>query len=280
MITSINDYKILTFNENLDNDGLILESFQDKIKQIIDKFKDSNAVFEYFKNVIDKLERMPSKTRKVLLHGVIISFLSVLTISQITSYVNSRANADFKKDFKEVTEVMTSKKVETYSKNLIEFLKYEEGSIKHKGEPVLTAYKLGDGMVTIGYGHAEKIKTSKYVANVSKITKEEAEALLINDVESKNAAVKRMLKDWEDQGIVLDLNQNMYDAIVSMMYNMGVKGFRNSEFAELLKQNKMEDAAKLIPTTSIGGWEGLKKRRAKEHAIFTSDDPNIIKNIL
>ena len=48
------------------------------------------------------------------------------------------------------------------SSNLINMLKNHEGSAKRKGEPVLRAYELGDGKVTVGWGHAEPIKSSSF----------------------------------------------------------------------------------------------------------------------
>ena len=51
---------------------------------------------------------------------------------------------------------------------------------KHEGLS-LKAYKIGDGMITIGYGHAEPEKNSKFKVG-DKITKHQAEELFLHDL--------------------------------------------------------------------------------------------------
>ncbi len=147
-------------------------------------------------------------------------------------------------------------------------IRIEEGSIKHKGEPVLTAYKLGDGMITIGYGHAKPIKTSKYKVG-DKITKEKANELLIKDVNDAAAGVKRMFAQWEEEGIDIRLTQAQYDVLVSLAFNKGVGGFRNSAFVQSMKKGNFEEAAEKIKAEGdTARFAGVKNRREREAEKF------------
>jgi GH24 family phage-related lysozyme (muramidase) len=63
----------------------------------------------------------------------------------------------------------------------------------------------------------------------------------------------------------------MYDAMVSMAYNMGPK-IKNKKFIDAIKQGDYELARKLITQTSsslFDDFPGLKTRREKEAKMFT-----------
>ena len=135
----------------------------------------------------------------------------------------------------------------------------------------LTAYNIGDGKITIGWGHAESIKTSKYKVG-DKITKEEAQKLFIKDINDAAKGARRMFKQWNEyRGHNVKITQGQFDAIVSMMFNTGVSGFRKSVVAELLELGKYKDAAKAILTLNLDDdFPGLEKRRIKENILFNS----------
>jgi lysozyme len=135
----------------------------------------------------------------------------------------------------------------------------------------LSAYKIGDGKITIGWGHAEPIKTSKYKIG-DKITKEEAQKIFINDVNAAANGARRMFSQWiEYRGHDIKVTQGQFDAIVSMMFNGGVSGFRKSNVAELLELGKYKDAANAISTFKISDdFPGLEERRKKEKELFNS----------
>jgi|AntAceMinimDraft_18_1070375.scaffolds.fasta_scaffold01445_6 lysozyme len=138
---------------------------------------------------------------------------------------------------------------------------------KHEGLR-LKAYSLKDNRITIGYGHAEPIKTSKYRLG-DKISKEEAERLLIQDIKKKERDVKRIFKQWQDSGINIKISHNMFDALVSITYNVGTTALRTSEMIQLLKRKDYFGAAERILTTKINKkYPGLKKRRAEEAELF------------
>ena len=135
----------------------------------------------------------------------------------------------------------------------------------------LTAYNIGDGKITIGWGHAENIKTSKYKVG-NKITKEEAQKLFVQDINKAADGARRMFKQWDEyRGHDVKITQGQFDAIVSMMFNTGVSGFRKSKVAELLELGKYNDAAKAILTFNINKkFPGLVNRRKLEKILFNS----------
>jgi GH24 family phage-related lysozyme (muramidase) len=62
----------------------------------------------------------------------------------------------------------------------------------------------------------------------------------------------------------------MYDAMVSMSFNMG-RGIRTSDFIQAVKRGDFDLARKLILTTSenlFDEFPGLKSRRKKESEMF------------
>jgi hypothetical protein len=107
----------------------------------------------------------------------------------------------------------------------IEFIKRHEALRLHlyddkTGKSVKINDKL-KGKPTIGWGHLLK-KGEKY----EEITKEVAEALLKKDLETAEAALKRM--------VGVPLTQNQYDALVSVIFSPSstVEGLKNIYFAE------------------------------------------------
>jgi GH24 family phage-related lysozyme (muramidase) len=155
--------------------------------------------------------------------------------------------------------------------------------IKEHEKLRLEAYDIGDGHTTIGYGHAEPTKTSKYKVG-DKITEKTAERLFAEDIKRAEDGVKRMLKKWELEKVNVKITQSMFDAMVSMAFNMGVQGFLTCDFIDDLKKGDYETAAEKIKTTRINGkvkndkneWvlvemPGLKGRRLTEFELFSKD---------
>lgn len=155
--------------------------------------------------------------------------------------------------------------------------------IKEHEKLRLEAYDIGDGHITIGYGHATLIKNSKYKVG-DKITEKEANRLFLNDIKLAEDGVKRMLKRWKNENINVKITQSMYDSMVSMAFNMGVHGFVTCDFLDDLKNSDYKAAAEKIKTARINGkvmnedgeWEivempGLLDRRMTEYKLFISD---------
>ena len=73
----------------------------------------------------------------------------------------------------------------------------------------------------------------------------------------------------------------MYNAMVSMMFNMGVGNFRTSEFIQYVKKNQMDKAKQQIKkesSRSFRKFPGLKNRREKESDMFAGQPLNESKN--
>jgi GH24 family phage-related lysozyme (muramidase) len=177
-------------------------------------------------------------------------------------------------------------RIRDYDDELINHLKYEEGSITNKGEPVLVAYDIGDGAKTIGYGHAVFSnprrgdtggnynflpKYNNIIPGKTRITKKQAETLLRDDVNESRDQLNKILNDWEKEGIKPKITQNMYNAMVSMIYNMGIGNFRMSDFIQFVKRGQMKKAQEQIKqesSGSFGRFPGLKIRRNNESELF------------
>jgi GH24 family phage-related lysozyme (muramidase) len=228
----------------------------------------------------DKIKSLPSDIKKKILRYVLISFLGLLTFSQIEKQVDEPIERAVKTEKEVVKNITKDLRIRKSSEDLLSHLKWEEGSIKDKGEPVLTVYNLGDGAYTVGYGHAifprEKEgfpflpNYQNIIPNRTKITKDHAEILLKDDIREAESIINRILDEWEEKEIKPQITQGMYDAMVSMAFNMGPK-IRRSDFIQTLKQGDVENAREKILTTSenlFGVYPGLKTRRETEHKMF------------
>jgi GH24 family phage-related lysozyme (muramidase) len=239
--------------------------------------KTKEDVKEYVQKLKEKIKNLPSDTKKRILKYALYSFLGILSMKQINNFIEPQV-----KNIDNVEIVKQDNlRIRKSTPDLYDHLKYEEGSVRHKGEPNLTAYDLGDGAYTIGYGHAifdgEKEgydflpNYEDITPNRTKITKENAETLLKDDIKDSEGIINKILNDWEEQGIKPKITQKMYDAMVSMAYNMG-PGIRKSDFIQAVKKGDLKTAKELILTTSenlFDDFPGLKTRREKEAKMFT-----------
>jgi lysozyme len=140
------------------------------------------------------------------------------------------------------------------SKAAIELVKSFEG-LRRK------AARLDSGGWVIGYGHTLSAREG------AQVTAEEAEALLLYDLDKTARAV--------DALVVTALNANQFAAITAFAFNIGLENFKTS--AVLLRLNK---GAYLHATLALEQWrraevdgatplvEGLVRRRAAERALF------------
>ena len=253
------------------------------VKKDIDKsklwVKTKEDAIQYIESVSDKIKNISPELRKKILKYILYSFVGLLTVKQLNKTVEPALEKTVEVEKKTIKKIIPLR-IRKSSPNLIDHLKYEEGSIVNKGEPNLVAYNLGDGAYTIGYGHAifpdeeesfnflprySKIKSGK-----TKITKENAETLLKDDLRESESIINRILNQWEQKGIKPPITQGMYDAMVSMSFNMG-RGIRTSKFIHAVKQSDFDLARKLILTTSenlFNDFPGLEPRRKKESEMF------------
>lgn len=255
----------------------------DFVKSKIDDSKKyirtKEQAYEYLIRLLEKIKSLPKSIKIKIAKYVAMSLIGILGYSAIKDAVyenipeiNKEMNMAMASYIKNSNEVEYNKlKVEPRksSDSLVNMLKWEEGSIQEKGEPVLEAYKIGDGMITIGWGHAERIGESQFSIG-QKITKEKAEELLAEDIAEAERGLNRILDDWKADSINVNINQSMYDAMTSMIFNMGIGNFRKSDFIQLVKQGKYDDAAEKILTTNVT-YPGHVIRRQRESDMFSKD---------
>lgn len=121
-------------------------------------------------------------------------------------------------------------------------------------------YRCPAGKLTIGYGHViHPIETYPEAG----ITQQEAEKLLKQDVSYAEAMV--------NHAVLVPLSQNQFDALVSLVYNIGIKAFVNSTLLRLLNDGDTQAAARQFSRwvhSNGKKLDGLVRRRAAEVAFF------------
>jgi len=154
-------------------------------------------------------------------------------------------------------------------KDPMEFRTSKEGIsfIKNEEKLKLKAYNIGDGKISIGYGHAED-EDETYLRVGDSITVEQAESLFDRDLRIAEEGVRRIFKSFEKKGKSVYISQYMWDSMVSMAYNMGVGALWNSEIISSLEDENYIEAADSIITTRSDSYPGLKPRREREKDLF------------
>jgi lysozyme len=244
---------------------------KDKIDDSKRYVRTKEQAYEYLIRFLDKVKALPKSIKIRIVKYVALSLVGILGYSTIKDAVYEKA-PEVADTFKK--EVVVKKEIapRASSDKLMQMLKQEEGSIQEKGEPVLDAYKLGDGMITVGWGHAERIGDSQFAPG-QKITREKAEQLLASDVADAENGLNQILDDWQREGIKVKITQPMYDAMTSMIFNMGIGNFRKSDFIQLVKQGKYDEAAERILTTNVT-YPGHVIRRQRESNLFLKGAKN------
>jgi len=276
----INEY-LDDFYENQLLEYLINEDLNyDNIKNIVSKIKDKKTALL---NLIKKFNKSHNLNTKKYIAGIlVILFLSSFayknnkwniksghTIDRAALDIskNDTINLNYINDYFEISqkEIYKDPSELKVSKEAINLIK------KHEALR-LKAYYINDKKISIGYGHAEDSLTSKYKLG-DRISIEEANRLFKNDLVKKEEGVQRMFRQWKERGVDIKITQNMYDAIISIAYNTGISGLRNSAFAEYLESGNFEKAANLIKSTRVNKkkYPGLEKRRQDEHELFSKD---------
>lgn len=138
------------------------------------------------------------------------------------------------------------------SKNMIEKIKKFEGLR-------LSVYLCPAGVQTIGYGHTRNYPYSKDY----KITEEQAEKYLYDDLKKFENSIKKLVK--------VPLSQCQYDALVSLIFNIGATNFRNSTLLKYLNNSEYNLAAEQFERWIYSNGkklDGLIARRKAEKEIF------------
>lgn len=135
----------------------------------------------------------------------------------------------------------------------------------------LTAYFDIAGVPTISVGVTDGV-TADDVHNKRTITREESQAMFSMALAPREAAVERLC--------TLKPTQNQFDALVSLVYNIGEGGFEKSSVLRFHNAGDFQRAA-----TAFGLWnkariagvlqpvKGLTNRRAREAALYLTASP-------
>lgn len=146
----------------------------------------------------------------------------------------------------------------------LELIKEFEGYHDELPDGRCIAYICPAGKITIGWGCTRGIKLGMIW------TKDQAEAALRKELAGHEAAVARL--------VMVDINSNQRDALISFAYNLGDENLRRStllkklnkgdyvgaqaEFMRWIKHNDPNNPGKKVDS------RGLAIRRAKEAALF------------
>lgn len=120
------------------------------------------------------------------------------------------------------------------------------------------------GYWTVGWGHVIPEKLFKNYA-ARPITQQEADTLFSQDTWDAESAVNAMK---------VPLEQHQYDALVSLVFNIGVGAFANSTLRKMLVNRQYVAAAdQFLRWNKAGGkvLRGLVSRRKAERRIFLGD---------
>jgi lysozyme len=119
------------------------------------------------------------------------------------------------------------------------------------------AYLCPAHVPTIGFGCTEGVKLGMVW------TAEEAEAALRREIAKFEAVVNRL--------VTASINQNEFDAMVSLAYNIGAAAFERSSVLKRLNKGNRAGAAQAFEMWNKGGGRvlpGLVSRRKREAALF------------
>jgi lysozyme len=152
------------------------------------------------------------------------------------------------------------------SQACVNLVKRFEGLAKVTAEGDVRAYRCPAGRWTIGYGHTKGVRSGH------RISIEDAEELLIGDIEVASSYVRQVVE--------VPLTQPQFDALASFVFNVGTTNFKRSTLLKRLNAGKYTD----VPSEMLK-WDkatiegvltvlrGLTRRRTAEAALFTMDAP-------
>ncbi len=123
------------------------------------------------------------------------------------------------------------------------------------------------GHPAIGYGL--RLSQKEVAEYQDGITEEQATELLREFLESVEYTVSKL--------VTAQLNQNQFDALMSLVYNIGVGNFMSSTILKMLNTKNFDAVpAEFMKWTKSGGKElkGLVERRKVEVALWNDDLKN------
>lgn len=254
-----------------------IKTKQDAVEFIVLLYKKTKSLPYSFKQKIIKYS--------IILLSVTFGFNNILMSvpQEIKKIINQPfADSTLNSQNTDTIQLNDLNKIYKASNEIKDFIKQEEGFS-------LTVYEIkgkngkSDGMVTVGWGHAE-IKGKSSLRKGDKISMEKAIDFFEKDIKNAEEGLNRILNNWEQNGIKVEINQQMYDAMVSMIFNMGISKFRKTEFIQLVKRNELKKAKQEILITNAN-YPGLKERRKRESFLFgkgiaIQNSAHLIRNII
>jgi len=146
--------------------------------------------------------------------------------------------------------------IKKVSKNGLDFIAKEEGV-------VLKPYKCSAGVPTIGIGSTYYEDGTKVKMTDAPITKERAYTLFENVLKHYEMCVYTCTRD--------DINQNQFDSLVSLAYNIGTNALKKSTLIKRVnkdpKGNDIEAA--FLMWKNAGGKPILLDRRKREYKLYS-----------
>lgn len=132
-------------------------------------------------------------------------------------------------------------------------------------------YRCPAGVWTIGYGNTYYADGTKVKSTDKPLTKKEASELKLAIINQDFApAINNLLADEIKAG---KISQPMFDALISLAYNIGLKGLSNSSVIRLLKSGNITAAADAFLRWNKSNGRvltGLVNRRKQERELFLS----------
>jgi lysozyme len=152
---------------------------------------------------------------------------------------------------------MNIMEIKKTSKRGLDFIAKEEGV-------VLKPYKCSAGVVTIGIGSTYYEDGTKIKMTDAPITKERAYALFQNVLKHYEMCVYTSTRD--------DINQNQFDALVSLAFNIGTHAFKKSTLVKRVNKNPKGADIKgaFLMWKNAGGKPILLNRRKREYELYAS----------
>ena len=146
--------------------------------------------------------------------------------------------------------------IKTVSQKGIDFITKEEGT-------VLRPYFCSAKIPTIGIGSTYYENGTKVKMTDPPITLARAQKLFRNVLKNYELAVYSVTRD--------DINQNQFDALVSLCFNIGVAGFKNSTVVKRVNEDpngKLIGAAFKMWKKAGDNPTRLLSRRIRESALY------------
>ena len=129
-----------------------------------------------------------------------------------------------------------------------------------------TPYQCSAGVWTVGYG-TTRISGKPVNKYMEPISRQYAEELLMDDLQEFQEAIDRLVR--------VPLEQNQYDALLSLVYNIGIGAFSKSTLLKKLNKGKYDQVPyELARWNKAGGkvLNGLVRRRAAEAELWSQSD--------